>query len=134
MGKMGDNIAALKIATSKAVKTGGSRSFTLRDSVLFLLSSANMRPSELMDALMLDKTAVAHTMNGLLKDGYVIKASLKYDKRNIEYSITDAGREIVRIKSDEIEALFKNILTDEKEFDEALEATSDVLRLLSFLS
>ena len=48
-------------------------------------------------------------------------------------SITDAGRAYLARRLEIIESGFKNILTDEKDYEEACDNIDEVIGLLSFL-
>lgn len=66
---------------------------TIKDKILILLNEKSLSPFELIKILSIAKTNLALVCQDLIKDGLIKKEKDLIDKRNIIYSLTEAGKE-----------------------------------------
>lgn len=135
-GKIAEAAARLRIATRKAciTQSEGRRKGTLSldAKILFLIREKPLTPNTIIDLLELQKSNLASIANGLEKRGFMERHKL-FSRRETAYHITDAGREYIETKLEEIEKSFASFIDDEKEYESAVETLESATRLLSFV-
>lgn len=139
MPDIAEKIIELRIATRRACMCEDStkkkkNTLSLKSKILFNLSKKSLSPCELISSLQIAKANLTILTNQMVREGLIIKTKGTFDRREITYSITDEGREILKTKLDIIEKAFSTILTDEKDYNAAITKIDDVLSLLSFLA
>ncbi len=136
METIGEKIINLRLYSRKACISAGDNSKTavgLKEQLLCLLLKKNLAPAEIMNTLLITKANVAHLSDSMIKEGLMVKMVSLRDRRQIEYRITQKGIDEITIKIDKITAAFKNILTNEKEAEDAAKCLDEVIRIMSFL-
>ena len=132
-----DKLIELKILLRRACmcegETAKKSTLNLRTKVLFLLKDRPLKVSELIPALCLAKPNATALARSLEQDGLIEKARGLHDRREVTLSMTDAGRAYLARRLEIIESGFKNILTEEKDYEEACDNIDEVIGLLSFL-
>lgn len=129
-------LVELRISTRKACtgendgRTKGT--FSLESKVLFLIRNAPMTPNNLVDVLLMKKSNLTALGKRMESRGLITREKIP-EKRQVAYRITEKGLSRLNEKLDEIEAHFRNFLTDEKDYENAEETLSAATRLLSFL-
>ncbi|MBE5746093.1 MAG: winged helix-turn-helix transcriptional regulator [Clostridiales bacterium] len=68
-----------------------NNNLTIKDKLLIFLQEKNLTPFELIKKLGINKTNLALITAELVKQELIIKKQTSFDKRNIEYVITDKG-------------------------------------------
>jgi len=68
-----------------------NNNLTIKDKLLIILQEKNLTPFELIKKLGINKTNLALITAELVKQELIIKKQTSFDKRNIEYVITDKG-------------------------------------------
>ncbi len=135
-GKIAEAAVRLRIATRKAsiTQSQGRRKGTLSldAKILFLIREKPLTPNTIIDLLELQKSNLASIANGLEKRGFMERHKL-FSRRETAYHITDAGREYIETKLEEIEKSFASFIDDEKEYESAVETLESATRLLSFV-
>ena len=135
-GKIAEAAVRLRIATRKAciTQSEGRRKGTLSldAKILFLIREKPLTPNTIIDLLELQKSNLASIANGLEKRGFMERHKL-FSRRETAYHITDAGREYIETKLEEIEKSFASFIDDEKEYESAVETLESATRLLSFV-
>lgn len=113
----------------------GNRKSTLslRTKLLFLLKDRPRKAGELIGLLAVAKPNATALTNTLARDGLLTKKHCTGDRREVMLTLTDKGREYLAERFGTIEGGFKNILTEEDEYNKAEANIDEVIRLLSFL-
>lgn len=131
------NIVELRIASRKACmceKGDNVKStITLKSKILFLIYKKDSSPSEIMDALRVNKANVALLCKSMTEEKLIKAKPSSQDKRHITYSVTDNGKAVMEEKLDIIEGQFKNILTKDEDYLDAINKISECLNILSYL-
>ena len=126
----------LRIATRKACMTGAGKgmkcTLSLETKLLFLLNEKPLTPNTITDILQLQKSNLAALAKNLESDGLIERHKL-LARRETSYRITDKGQATLKDRLDEIEAVFKKFLDDEKEYAAAVETLEEATRLLGFV-
>ncbi len=132
-----DKLVELKILLRRACMCEGETSkkstLSLKTKVLFLLKDRPLKAGELITALCVAKPNATALANALEKDGLIEKTRGLHDRREVSLSITDAGRKYLEKRLEVIERGFDNILTDQKDYEEACGQIDEIINLLSFL-
>lgn len=133
-----EKIVELRIATRRACMCENTdkkkkNTLSLKTKILFLLKDKNLMPCDIISMLQIAKTNLAIMTSQMADEGLIHKIKSDFDKREITYEITDEGRAYLARRLDIIENAFKNILTDETEYESAVSKVDEVLSLLSFL-
>jgi len=68
-----------------------NNNLTIKDKLLIFLQEKNLTPFELIKKLGINKTNLVLITAELVKQELIIKKQTSFDKRNIEYVITDKG-------------------------------------------
>lgn len=127
---------SLRIATRKACMCGtekGKKStLSLETKLLFLLKEKPLTPNNVADLLELKKSNLAALAKNLEESGLIERHKLS-GRREVSYSITEKGLEVLNEKLSEIEATFRKFLIGEKDYDEAVETLESATRLLGFI-
>lgn len=149
--KISDKIIQLRIVTRKAcmcenltqnkavnIKSGKASSdtkntLTLKSKFLYMLKDRSQTPNELISKLTIGKTNLALLAKQMINEGLIERIVSDFDKRQIEYTITELGQKNINSKQDIIEGMFKNILTNSTEYESALTDIDKVLDLMSYL-
>ena len=138
MHELANRIVDLRLSLRRACmceNTDNNKKSTLslKTKVLFLISrGANAK--EITLTLCIAKTNLALITSSLIEDGFIVKSKNPKDKREIIFTATAKGKRYLSNCLDVIEQSFKNILTEKKEYADAVQKLDGVLEILSFLS
>lgn len=138
MKLLADKIIELRIATRRACmceNTDNKKKSTLslKTKILYLISK-NCSPKEITLMLCIAKTNLALIAKSLIDDGLIVRHRNPRDKREISYTLTAKGKKYLNNCLEIIEDNFKNVFSDEKEYDQAVEKIDRVLETFSYIS
>lgn len=132
--KLSQKIMELDLATHHALTTLDTRgTLSLKNRILFLLRHKQKAPQELMSALDICKTNLHTIAKNMIACGLIKSSTFDFDKRLIEYTITELGKTKIDELLQKIENVFKNIVTTEQEVQAATDNIDKILDLLSYL-
>lgn len=107
--RFSESIVELKILTNRISWGADKTLFSLKYEVLFLVGKKEVHtPKELIYELCLAKSNIASMCNSLCKEGFLVKKRDKVNKKQIEYFITNEGKEFLAKKMNQIEKLKVN--------------------------
>ncbi len=136
MKNFAEKIIELRLATRKACnceEQNAKKTLNLKSKFLFCIKDKPSTPSQLMNRLVIGKTNLAIMAKQLLAEGLIERTVTSADRRNVSYTITDKGKQHVDAVMQRIEELFSKILTDEKEYDDAIRYADELITLFSYL-
>lgn len=102
------NIIELKLISDRIAEGKGEKAgiFSNTYQILYILTrKEQVTPKELIAELNIAKSNLAILAKKMIKDGLIESHKDKINKREIFYNITDAGREMLQEKLDNIDSL-----------------------------
>ncbi len=136
MERIADAAVALRIATRKACmgnEQGKKKNtLSLETKILFLIKDKPLTPNNLIDALALQKSNLASLARQMEESGLIVRKKLP-GRRETAYHITESGAAYLDGKLNVIDESFKKFLSDEKDYESAIETLNAAVRLLSFI-
>ncbi|MCL2752182.1 MAG: transcriptional regulator [Firmicutes bacterium] len=135
--ELAERIISLRIATRLPCmcEESGKALLTLKSKALFLLSKhEKLAPQEIMSKLRILKPNMAALAKELEAEGLIEKAKNIFDRRNIVYSITDAGRNYVSRRLEHIARGAAGIFDNQADYDTMIAKIDDVIGFLAFMT
>lgn len=124
MRKIAELILELRLATRRACmcETGDNAkksTLTLKTKVLYLIAR-EFSGREILSALGIAKTNLAILTGEMVREGLITKTHGSLDRREVSYSVTDAGREYLAERLDSIAENVAPVLSADEETEELL--------------
>lgn len=136
MFDIADKIIELRLLTRRVCmcenSEKGKNTMSLKTKILYLIDKA-FTTKDIIATLGIAKTNLALITTSLANDGLITKTQKSRDKREKSYALTVKGMDYLDERKDVINNAFKNVLTNEDDFDNAVEKFDEILKLLSFV-
>lgn len=110
----------------------GKSTLSLKTKVLFLIEKG-LSSKDIIATLNIAKTNLALITNSLAENGLITKRKKSRDRREKAYLLTDAGEDYLNECRENINSLFKSVITSDDDNDDACNKIDEVLNLLSFV-
>lgn len=102
---------------------------SLKTKALFLISRG-CSPKEIIASLCIAKTNLAILTNEMALGGLIVKSKGTLDRREVNYTLTDAGEEYLRERMFVIEEKIKPAFPTEDAYEEAEKLIAKAVKLL----
>lgn len=136
MFDIADKIIELRLLTRRVCmcenSEKGKNTMSLKTKILYLIDKA-FSTKDIIACLGIAKTNLALITTSLANDGLITKTQKSRDKREKSYALTVKGMDYLDERKEVINNAFKNVLTDEEDFESAVEKFDEILKLLSFV-
>lgn len=136
MFDIADKIIELRLITRRVCmcenSEKGKNTMSLKTKILYLIDKA-FSTKDIIACLGIAKTNLALITTSLANDGLITKTQKTRDKREKSYALTVKGMDYLDERKEVINNAFKNVLTDEEDFESAVEKFDEILKLLSFV-
>ena len=136
MFDIADKIIELRLLTRRVCtcenSEKGKNTMSLKTKILYLIDKA-FSTKDIIACLGIAKTNLALITTSLANDGLITKTQKTRDKREKSYALTVKGMDYLDERKEVINNAFKNVLTDEEDFESAVEKFDEILKLLSFV-
>ena len=136
MFDIADKIIELRLITRRVCmcenSEKGKNTMSLKTKILYLIDKA-FSTKDIIACLGIAQTNLALITTSLANDGLITKTQKTRDKREKSYALTVKGMDYLDERKEVINNAFKNVLTDEEDFESAVEKFDEILKLLSFV-